>query len=75
MANEQGIEQVTIASLAKVLGIRSPSLYNPFPSLRALGKQIALQALDKLKNELTRSVIVKTQVEAILLPSLMTVIF
>ena len=36
IADEQGIEEVTLAALAAKLGVRSPSLYNHVNGLRGI---------------------------------------
>lgn len=40
MADTQGIDEVTLASLAKTLNIRPPSLYNHINGLPALRKSL-----------------------------------
>ncbi|MGM7683460.1 TetR/AcrR family transcriptional regulator [Cytobacillus sp. Hm23] len=57
IANEQGLEAVTLAVLAKKLNIRPPSLYNHIDGLPGLRKQLAIYGLEKLHNELTSAVI------------------
>lgn len=66
LANENGIEQVTIAALAKKLGVRSPSLYNHFSSLTEIRTQIAREGMQKLEDTLIRSVAGKSGEDAIL---------
>lgn len=48
IADESGIEEVTLASLAQRLGIRSPSLYNHLNGLNGLRIQLAIYGLKKL---------------------------
>lgn len=55
LANQQGIEEVTLANLAKKLGIRPPSLYNHFDGLGGLRKKMAIYGLDKLYEELAQA--------------------
>jgi AcrR family transcriptional regulator len=66
IANEHGIEHVTIASLAKNLGVRPPSLYNHFDSLLEIRMQIAREGMQKLEETLLRSVAGKSGEDAIL---------
>ncbi|MBD2868042.1 TetR/AcrR family transcriptional regulator [Paenibacillus arenilitoris] len=56
IADESGIEEVTLASLAQKLGIRSPSLYNHVNGLGGLRAQLALHGLKKLTEALTVAV-------------------
>lgn len=65
IANHQGIEAVTLASLAKELNIKSPSLYNHIDGLQGLRKQLALRGLKELYNELANSIIGLSDDEAI----------
>ncbi|XJZ27820.1 TetR/AcrR family transcriptional regulator [Bacillota bacterium Lsc_1132] len=55
LANESGIQEVTLANLAKKLSIRPPSLYNHFDGLSGLRKKLAIYALDQLYSELLYS--------------------
>lgn len=48
MANEHGVDSVTIASLAKRLKIKSPSLYNHIEGLDDLRNKMAIEGLDRL---------------------------
>ncbi|WP_138754705.1 TetR/AcrR family transcriptional regulator [Paenibacillus sinopodophylli] len=48
IANERGIQEVTLASLAQSLGIRSPSLYNHISGLHGLRNQLAIFGLKRL---------------------------
>jgi AcrR family transcriptional regulator len=66
LANNMGIEQVTIAALAKNLDVRPPSLYNHFASLTEIRMQIAKEGMKKLEDTLIRSVAGKSGEEALL---------
>ncbi|WP_051271436.1 TetR/AcrR family transcriptional regulator [Shimazuella kribbensis] len=66
IANEHGIEQVSIASLAKNLGVRPPSLYNHFKSLMEIRTQIAREGMQRLEETLLRSVAGKSGEDALL---------
>ncbi|UQZ37041.1 TetR family transcriptional regulator [Paenibacillus sp. PK3_47] len=48
LADEQGIEAVTLAALAARLGVRSPSLYNHVKGLAGLRTLMAVYGLDQL---------------------------
>lgn len=49
MADEHGLESVTLASLAQKLNIRSPSLYNHVNGLPDLRRELALSGLAKME--------------------------
>jgi AcrR family transcriptional regulator len=57
IADENGIESVTLTTLAKKLKIRPPSLYNHFDGLNGLRMKLAVYGLEQLRNRLIRSVI------------------
>lgn len=65
LANEQGFEAVTIASLAKKLDIRPPSLYNHIDGLEGLRKQLALDGIESLYMTLTKAAVGKAGGEAV----------
>lgn len=48
LADEKGLEEVTLASLAQKLNIRSPSLYNHVNGLPGLRLKLAVHAMDLL---------------------------
>ncbi|MHA6528906.1 TetR-like C-terminal domain-containing protein [Paenibacillus sp. BAC0078] len=48
IADEQGIEEVTLAALAAKLGVRSPSLYNHVNGLQGLRSLLAVYGLEQL---------------------------
>lgn len=52
LADAQGLEAVTLASVAQKLRIRSPSLYNHVNGLPDLRRHLALKGLDLLTAEL-----------------------
>jgi AcrR family transcriptional regulator len=53
LANEYGIENVTLASLAKKLQIKSPSLYNHFDGLSGVRRELAIFSLEKLYSSMS----------------------
>jgi len=65
LADEFGLENVTLAMLAKKFGIRSPSLYNHVKSLNDLRNQLAISGLRQLKAEMTEAVFGKEKEAAI----------
>lgn len=66
IANSQGFEQATLASVAQKLGIRTPSLYNHIDGLQGLRKELALYSIQKLKNVIVEAAIGKSGKEAFL---------
>ncbi|MGM0882002.1 MAG: TetR/AcrR family transcriptional regulator [Bacillota bacterium] len=56
IADTYGIEEVTLASLAQKLGIRSPSLYNHVNGLTGLRIQLAIYGLKKLTEAINEAV-------------------
>ncbi|MFV8827696.1 TetR/AcrR family transcriptional regulator [Alkalihalobacterium sp. APHAB7] len=52
MADAEGIDAVTIASLAKHLNIRPPSLYNHITGLEEIKKKVAIYGLEQLYERL-----------------------
>ena len=48
LADQYGVQEVTLANLANKLGIRPPSLYNHFDGLTELRKKLAIYGIDKL---------------------------
>jgi AcrR family transcriptional regulator len=57
LADQFGMQEVTLANLAKKLGIRPPSLYNHFDGLGGLRKKLAIYGLDQLYKALAQSAI------------------
>ncbi len=48
IANEEGLEQVTLAKVARKLGVRSPSLYNHIGGLPDLIEKLAVYGVEKM---------------------------
>jgi AcrR family transcriptional regulator len=65
IADAQGLEAVTLASLAQKLQIRSPSLYNHVNGLPDLRRQLALSGLEKMSELFARSLDGKTGDDAV----------
>lgn len=65
IADTQGMNEVTLASLAKKLGIRSPSLYNHIEGLEDLRKKLAIHGLQLLHSGLVKATFEKSGDEAL----------
>jgi AcrR family transcriptional regulator len=57
MADEQGFDEVTLASLAQKLQIRSPSLYNHVNGLPGLRSKLAVYGLEQLHQLMTQAAV------------------
>lgn len=66
LADQQGIQEVTLANLAKKLNIRPPSLYNHFDGLPGLRKKLAIFGIEKLYGNLAQVAIGVSGTDAIL---------
>jgi AcrR family transcriptional regulator len=66
IADVQGMQEVTLANLAKQLGIRPPSLYNHFDGLAGLRKKMAIYGINLLYEELAHAAIGVAGDEAVL---------
>ena len=66
IANQDGIQEVTLANLAKKLMIRPPSLYNHFDGLPGLRKELAIYGIERLYEELADAAIGVSGTEAVL---------
>lgn len=56
IANTQGLEAVTMASLSQKLGIRSPSLYNHIDGLSGVRLALAIYGLREMNEQMTKAV-------------------
>lgn len=65
IVDTQGIDQITLASLAKKLNIRPPSLYNHVEGLNDLKKKLAIYSIKLLYNELTQAAIGRSGDDAV----------
>lgn len=65
LADKEGFEAVTLASIAQELGIRNPSLYNHISSLADLHYKMTLWAVQQVVNMLRRVAVGKSSAEAI----------
>ena len=55
LADEKGLEAVTLSDLASELGIRTPSLYNHVAGLGGLRRELALMGVRELGRRLSRA--------------------
>src|SRR5260370_19985509 len=65
IANDHGWDALTLASVAKKLRIRSPSLYNHVGGLEGLRRELKLLALRDLNLALSRATIGKSRDDAV----------
>jgi AcrR family transcriptional regulator len=75
IADQYGVQEVTLANLAKKLGIRPPSLYNHFDGLTGLRKKLAIHGMEKLYKVMADAAIGVAGTEAVLSVSLAYVNF
>jgi len=66
IADEFGMQDVSLANLAKKLGIRPPSLYNHFDGLGGLRKQLAIYGMNGLYEQLAKAAVGISGDEAVL---------
>jgi AcrR family transcriptional regulator len=66
MADEVGLENVTMAALAQRLGVRQPSLYKHVASLPALRRAIGLRTMTALNGELARAAVGRSGQDALM---------
>src|SRR5262245_31033548 len=66
LADEVGLEGLTLASLAERLDVRSPSLFNHVPGgLTGLRRELALHGLRELATRLSRAAVGRAGGEAV----------
>lgn len=65
LADEVGLEELTLAALAERLGVRQPSLYKHLDSLAGLRRSISLQAKGELGDVLLRAAVGRSGADAI----------
>lgn len=66
IADQFGVQEVTLANLAKRLNIRPPSLYNHVEGLPGLRKELAILGLNQLYAELSATAVGLTGEKAII---------
>lgn len=65
LADTNGLDEVTLASLAKELGIRSPSLYNHVNGLPGLRQKLAVYGMKMLTEALTFAAVGRSEDDAV----------
>ncbi|MEW9670101.1 TetR-like C-terminal domain-containing protein [Ammoniphilus sp. 3BR4] len=65
MADAHGLDEVTLALLAKKLEIRPPSLYNHVHGLNGLRKKLAIHGLEQIHSTLTRAAVGRSGDDAV----------
>lgn len=65
IADGHGLDEVTLAGLAKELQVRSPSLYNHFDGLPDLRRRLAIYGMKKLHDAMAAAADGRTQDEAV----------
>lgn len=66
LADQDGLQQLSMATLATQLGVRAPTLYHYFAGLAGLRRALALLALEEASKRLGRAVMGKAGDEAVL---------
>jgi AcrR family transcriptional regulator len=65
VADEVGLANVTLMSVAQRLGVRTPSLYKHIDGMDALQRQLSIRALNDLGDVLARACVGKAGVQAV----------
>jgi AcrR family transcriptional regulator len=65
IADQEGVEAVTLATLAKKLTIRPPSLYNHIDGITGLRKKLAVHGLEEVYSKLAQAAIGRSKDEAV----------
>ncbi|HZV26236.1 MAG TPA: WHG domain-containing protein [Acidothermaceae bacterium] len=65
VADEVGLANVTLMSVAQRLGVRTPSLYKHIDGMDALQRQLSIRALNELGDVLARACVGKAGVQAV----------
>ncbi|XOK58495.1 WHG domain-containing protein [Paenibacillus elgii] len=65
IADTRGLEEVTLASLAQKLDVRSPSLYNHVNGLSGLRSKLAVYGLEQLLHVMTQAVVGRSGDDAV----------
>lgn len=66
LADKDGFEELTMATLASHLGVRTPALYHYFAGLSGLRRALAISGLRKMSTELGRVVMGKAGDDAVI---------
>jgi AcrR family transcriptional regulator len=65
LADEEGLERLTIVRVAERLGVRAPSLYNHVTSLEELKRAVAALVAEQLADRLMRSAVGRSGEQAV----------
>ncbi len=65
LADEIGIDNITLKEISRRLDIQSPSLYNHISGLPDLKEQVSLYVMETLREHMVRSVIGRTGIDAL----------
>lgn len=66
LAEEKGIENVTLLQVAERLGVKSPSLYNHLSGVRELSLGIARMAISRLEEDVRSAAVGRSKGEALM---------
>jgi AcrR family transcriptional regulator len=66
LADQRGLDALSLADLAAHLGVRPPSLYNHIPNLAALGRDLGVLGAQELGARLARAAVGKAGDAAVL---------
>ncbi len=66
LADSEGLEAVTLASLAKRLNVKPPSLYNHLDGLEGVRRALALKALREIGSRITRAAVGQARDDALI---------
>jgi len=66
MADQVGLSHLTLAALAKRLGVRQPSLYNHVDGMEALRRSISVRAKNELAGTLARATVGRSRGDAVI---------
>ena len=66
LAEEKGIENVSLLQVAEKLGIKSPSLYNHFRGLKELSLEMAKLAIGRLENAIRDAAVGRSKDDALM---------
>lgn len=65
LADQHGLDNITLAMLAKELGVRTPSLYNHVNGLPELRRKLTIHGMNRLKDALAYAAIGKSGDDAV----------
>lgn len=65
LVDENGVDQLSLGSLAEKLGVRPPSLYNHFEGLNGLKQKLAIHGVEKLHEYMLQAAVGKAGDDAV----------